>query len=310
MSWRITSEEIDAKEQKLLEENEENMLKLLNVYNVCMSLLEREVLNDMDLHNILQQSTNVDKLHNFILRLSMRGEKAFHEFMDVLRTSSNINHVQLAAILESCMSRGTDSTGENNNVAHTPRTKATHAALREHHTRLQDLEEKTRRTGDEAERFELLLQEIQGLKIRLAEQEKNTMAHKCTMAVREEHPKLQTRVAELEREVHDFRKDRAKWEDETKRLRQRLQVLEQKNAVLDHEQKVLEHEQGEEKDHLHSLEEQVGQLSARLEGGDGSGVSPRSTIQPANRFQTTHYHSGRGGTSRSPDRCPTRDRWK
>ena len=285
---KVISKEIDADEQKRLEENEDEIIRLLDVSTVLTSLEKEGIIDHIDVQAILNQQSQKDKVQSFIGRLSSRGEDAYQTFIEVLRKSATQNHKELADFLGECP---TNIVSVEKRIEAIRFERQVDGKFKEHETRIKLLEDENR-ARQEVEKFQTLLQtkeaELNELKTRMEQQENELNA------LKEEYEKLL-------REIEEIRREKEKWEEKANNFKLRIEALEKMNALLKEEQKALEQR-------LQQSENKQSEFDKRLENMEKkSERQARSTIVPANRFQSQRRPPVRGGTTaKSTDTS----RWK
>ena len=275
---KVTAKEIDADEQKILEENEDEIIRLLDISTVLTSLQKQGIINHIDVESIFNLESKKDKVQNFIARLSVRGKNAYQTFIEVLRESSTKKHTELADILGKCPSA---IVSVEKRIKEIRFERNVDGKLKEHETRISVIEEEIR-ARQEVEKFQTLLQaketELKEIKTRMEQQENEVNV------LKEEHQRLL-------REIEEIRREKDKWEERANSLKLRVDALEKKNAFLEEEQIAT-------KQFMQQIVNKQKETDKRLENMEKkSERQARSTIVPANRFQPQPRPPGQGGTT-------------
>ena len=284
----MTSKEIGADEQKILEDKEDEIIRLLDIPTVLTSLQQQGIINYTDAESIHNLESQKDKVQNFIARLSVRGKNAYQTFIDVLRESSTKNHTELADILGK---RPPAIDFVEKRIEEIRFERQVDRKFKEHETRIKLLEDENT-ARQEVEKFQTLLQakeaELNELKTRLEQQENEVNV------LKEEHQRLL-------REIEEIRREKDKWEEKANNFKLRIEALEKMNALLKEEQKALEQR-------LQQSENKQSDFDKRLENMEKkSERQVSSTIVPANRLQPLRRPNGRGGTTAKSTES---SRWK
>ena len=274
----MTSKEIGADEQKILEDKEDEIIRLLDIPTVLTSLQQQGIINYTDAESIHNLESQKDKVQNFIARLSVRGKNAYQTFIDVLRESSTKNHTELADILGK---RPPAIDFVEKRIEEIRFERQVDRKFKEHETRIKLLEDENT-ARQEVEKFQTLLQaketELKEIKTRMEQQENEVNV------LKEEHQRLL-------REIEEIRREKDKWEERANSLKLRVDALEKKNAFLEEEQIAT-------KQFMQQIVNKQKETDKRLENMEKkSERQARSTIVPANRFQPQPRPPGQGGTT-------------